>query len=252
LCTVEFAAHIEAGGVDDAHAFGHERLGAAALVNALQFGQLRGAVDAGHLRRVSNDVGHHGHAIGDGELDDIGQVKLLLGILIVQTRQPGFEQARGHGHDAAVDLADLALCIAGVFLLDDGLYLPGSAAHDAAVAGGVGHLDGEQGQLVARAGGDQGLQGVGLGERHIARKDNDQAVVGQVRHSLLHSVAGAQLGHLAGELQAFAAVCGAERGFDLFGAMTGDDHGLACLQLTRGVDDMAYHGLARHRVKHLG
>ena len=131
---------------------------------------------------------HHRHAVGHSELDHVGQVVLALGVLVVQPGQPGFEQTRGHSHDAAVHLADGALRVAGVFVFDDGLDGI-THAHDAAVTRGVGHVDGQQCQMLAAALVDQRLQGVGLGQRHIAREDHHHTIVGQRGHGLLHSVA---------------------------------------------------------------
>jgi hypothetical protein len=42
----------------------------------------------------------------------------------------------------------------------------------------------------------------GVDQRHIAREHQHHAVIGQQRHGLLHGVAGAELRHLPGELQA--------------------------------------------------
>ena len=77
------AAHIQACGVDDAHTLGHQGLRLAQLKRALQLGQLRGAVDACHLGGVGNLVPHHRHPIGHRELDHVGQVELLLGVVVV-------------------------------------------------------------------------------------------------------------------------------------------------------------------------
>ena len=140
----------------------HELGGQAHLVSTLQLGQLHRAVDASHLHFVVNFVAHHTHAIGHGEFHDIGQVVLTLGVFVVQPGQPVFEMRCRHGHDAAVDLLDLFLRIACIFLLDDGLHF-GAVAHDAAITCRVGKLQRQQGQLVATAGGDQIFERVGLG-----------------------------------------------------------------------------------------
>ena len=137
-------------------------------MGTLQLSQLHRTVDARHLQRIGNLVGHHGHTVGHGELDHVGQVVLALGILVVQTGQPGFEEARGHGHDAAVNLLNLALHIAGVFVLDDGLHCF-TFSNDAAIARGVGKVDGQQRQLMTAALGDQRLQGFSLGQGHVPR-----------------------------------------------------------------------------------
>ena len=148
---------------------------------------------------------HHGHTIGHGELDHVGQVELALGVLVVQPGQPRFEQFGRHGHDAAVHLFDGVLRGRGVFVFDDGLHAPGSRAHDAAIARGVGKVDRQQGEIGAIAGRNQVTQSVSLGQRHIARQNNHHAVIGQHGHSLLHGVAGAELRLLAHKLQVKAA-----------------------------------------------
>ena len=117
------AAHIKPRRVGQPHALLHEGVGQPALVDPLQFGQLHGAVDACDLRGVCDLVCHHSHAIGYGKLHDIGQVILVLSIFIVKPGQPAAQQAGGNGHDAAVDLGDLALCWCGILVLDDGPHL---------------------------------------------------------------------------------------------------------------------------------
>ena len=126
-------------------------------------------------------------------------------ILVVQPRQPPAQQARGHGHDAAVDFADAALGVGGVFVFNDGAHIAVSGTLDAAVARGVGQLQREQRQTLSAACGQQRGQGVGLGQRHVAGQHQRDAVVGQQRHCLLHRVAGAQLRLLACKLQAQSA-----------------------------------------------
>ena len=144
------------------------RLGA--LVGALQLGQLHGAIDPGHLYDVVNSMCHHGNAIGHGVLHHLGQVVLALGVAIVQARQPAFELARWRHQHAAVNLGQLALGFAGVLVLDDGAHATVSSTHDASVAVRVYHLQRQQGQTLAGAGGNQMEQRIGLDQRHIARK----------------------------------------------------------------------------------
>jgi hypothetical protein len=79
------------------------------------------------------------------------------------------------------------------------------AAHDAAIARGVGQAHGQQRQLLRPA--PPAMQPparaavAGLGQRHIAREHDHGAVVLQLRHGLLHGVAGAQLRLLAHKFQ---------------------------------------------------
>ena len=173
-------------------------------MGTLEFGQLHRAVDAGHLHRIGDAVRQHGHAVGNRELDDVGQVVLFLGVVVLQPRQPGLEQARRHRHDAAVDLADRQLTGAGILLLDDGPHrrvVATAVAHDAAISHGVVQLQSQQCQFVAAAQVDQLAQGFDLRQRHVAAEHHHDAVIGQHRHRLLHRVAGAELRLLAHTLQ---------------------------------------------------
>ena len=77
-------------------------------------------------------------------------------------------------------------------------------------------------------------QRVGFDQRHVAVEDQRGAFVVQLRHGLLHRVAGAQLRLLAHEGEAGAG----EGGLDLRGAVAGDRHGAIGLQRRGGVDDM--------------
>ena len=120
------------------------------------------AVYAGHLHGIVNGVRHHGHAVCHGVFDDVGQVKLLLGVAVVQPCQPALEQFGGRGENAAVDFRDGQLLGRAVFLFDDACDLPRRIAQHAAIAKGVGHVQGQQGQLAACALRDQLLNGVGL------------------------------------------------------------------------------------------
>ena len=121
-------------------------------MRAFQFGQLQRAVHARHLQRIGDAVGRHGHAVGDGHGDNVGKVVLALGVVVGQPCQPATQQARGHGHDAAVDLGDGTLGVGGVFVLHDTLHRAFGIAHDAAIARGVGQGHCEQRQLPAGAG----------------------------------------------------------------------------------------------------
>jgi hypothetical protein len=236
----------------------HQRSGLAQLVNPLEFGQLHRAVDAGHLGGIRDLVRHHGHAVGDGKLHDIGQVVLVLRVPVVQPRQPAAQQAGRHGHDAAVDFPDLALGRARVLVFDDGPHLRrslGAGAHDAPIAGRVGHAQREQGQALAVALRQQGLQRGRLGQRHIARQHQRDAVVGQQRQRLLHRVAGAELGLLARKLQPQRRIRAGARwphtlagGLDLCRAVPRDHHRLAGRYPRCTVNHMGQQGAAAQSV----
>ena len=77
-----------------------------------------------------------GAVVTVGHGNDVGQIELALGILVVQTRQPAAQLAAvGHQH-ASVHLADGELLGVGILLLDDADHLA-IVAHDAAIAGRV-------------------------------------------------------------------------------------------------------------------
>ena len=67
----------------------------------------------------------------------------------------------------------------GIFVLHDGVHLTAGAAHDAAIASRVGKVDGQQRQLFAVTHMKQGLQRVGLRQRHITRQHHHHAVISQ-------------------------------------------------------------------------
>ena len=190
--------------------------------------------------------------------DNVGQVVLALGVVVGQARQPGRQQARGHGHDAAVDLGDGALGLARILVLDDARYAAIGCAQDAAVASGVGQLDGQQRQLPAGHGlrcRDQSAQGVWLGERHVARQHDHRAILAQVRHRLLHGVAGAKLRLLAHKLKvktAYSACCACGGSFYFHSTVAGDDRGAARLQMRRLPQHMVQKRAPRQALQHLG
>ena len=251
---IELAAQVKAGRVFQAHTLFHVPVRLAQLVSPLQLGQLHRAVDACHLQRVGNLVGHHGHTVGHGELDHVGQVVLALGVLVVQPGQPGFEQACGHSHDAAVHLADGTLGFAGVFVFDDGLHriTLATTTHDAAIPRGVGKVDGEQRQLVCAALSDQRLQGIRLSQRHIARQNHHHPIIGQRGHGLLHGVAGAQLRLLAHALDGQRLARGQQQRLDLVSPVAGDDHRRAGVQLRCCVQYMLHQRHPGQALQHLG
>ena len=136
-------------------------------------------------------------------------------------------------------------------MLHDGLHrVP--LTHDAAIACGVSQANGQERQLGAAALRDQGLQGVGLGQWHIARQDHHHPIVGQHGYRLLHSVAGAQLRLLAHTLHGQRLARGQNQRLNLIGPVAGDDHGRAGIQLRRSVQHMLHQGHTRQALQHFG
>jgi hypothetical protein len=158
-------------------------------------------------------------SVSDGGSDDVGQVVLALGVVILQRPHPARQRLRGRGHDAGVDLSDGALLGVGVLVLDDAAH-GFAVAQDAAVAGGVGQIDGQQCQPLAGADLGQRPGRRAADQRHVAIEDQRCAgLVTEQRQRLQHGVSGAQLRHLAHRLHAFG-----QAGFDGLGAVAGDDH----------------------------
>jgi hypothetical protein len=207
-------------GVGQANAGFHQRVGALALVAALEIGQLQRAVHAEHFGVVDGRHGHHCHALGHGHGHNVGEVVLLLHVIVLQRHHRALEPGGGSRQHAGVDLADLALAVAGVFVFHDG-FDGTSLAHDAAVAGGVVEFDGQQGQLIALAGRGEGGGGFGANQGHIAVEHEGCAGIAECRHGLLDGVARAELRLLAHEVQAPIGACG----LHALGAMPGNDHG---------------------------
>ena len=249
----ELAAYIQPCRVAQAHARSHQLMRLAALVFAFQLGQLLRAVHASHLHGVVNGVRHHGHAIGHGVFDDVGQVKLLLGVVVVQPSQPAFEQSGGRSQNAAVDFVYGQFFGCAVFLLDNALDMAAGIAQDTAITKGVVHLEREQRQSLACALRNQLLDGVGLGERHIAGKHHHHAIVCQHGCGLLHGMPRAQLGHLPHKLAPGRGVVGwCQSSFYLLGAMTRHDHDLPRLQLGGSIQHMLHQTLMRQFLQNLG
>src|SRR5581483_1385524 len=133
---LERPAHVDARRVGERHAALEQRPGDVALVHALELGELRTAVDAEHFPRRSGRHPGDGDVLVDGELHDVGEVVLLLGIVVPEAREPALQLRGRRHHDARVHLADRALLVARVPLFDDARDAP-AAAHDAPVALGV-------------------------------------------------------------------------------------------------------------------
>ena len=180
----------------------HQGLRLTQLVAALKLSELQGAVNARHLRGVADLVRGHRHAVSHGHFDDVGEVVLALRIFVVEPAQPVAQQARGQGHDAAVNFGDGALGLAGVLVLNNRQHSPpGRSAHNAAVAAGIRQGQREQGQLPAVAKGQKRLQSGGLGQGHVAGQNERDAVILKLGQGLLHRMAGAQLRLLPNALQ---------------------------------------------------
>ena len=245
-------AHVQARRVRQAHTLFHQFQGGPPLTGALQFSQLQWAVDTSHLQGIGDLVRHHLNTIGDRKFHDAGQVILALCVVAVKPRQPLLELPGGQGHHAAVNLVDGTLLGTGVFLLDDGLHRLATTL-DAAVAGRIGKVNRQQGQLVASTGGNQLLQSIGAYQGHVARQDHDDAIVAQHRQDLLHRVAGTQLKLLTHEVEikgSGATALTSQRGLHFGGAMTGNHDHLPRRKLGRSIHNMLEQSASGQKVQH--
>ena len=111
--------------------------------------QLPAVVDALHLLGVVDGEGVDAVAgvVEDG--DDVGQVVLALGVVGRDPPQGRAEQVAPEAVDGGVDLLDGPLLRGGVGLLDHPGDQPVLVADQPAVAGGLGHVRGEDGGAVA-------------------------------------------------------------------------------------------------------
>ena len=223
-------------------------------MGTLQLCQLQGAVHTCHLHFIADAVGYHLHAIGHRHGDDVGQVVLALGIIVVEFREPLCQLLGRHSHDAAVDLVDGAFFRASIFLLHDALHRALGIAHDTAIAHGVVQRHGQQCHACASSGRHQILQDGRLRQRHITREHHHHAVICQHRHGLLHGMACTQLGLLAHKLQ-IQHICTAplrNRRFHLLCTMAGNHYRRACLQLCSRIQHMLQQRTPSQLLQHLG
>jgi hypothetical protein len=166
-------------------------------VNALELGQLGAAVHAQCFPIVTGLGGDDGHALSDRGGNDIGKVVLALGVVVGEAGEPSAQCRGGRSEDAGVDFMNGARGLVGVFVLDDSANCA-ALADDAAVAGGVGQVDGEKRQGAIRCGLYQAVERGRLGERHIAIEDKRGHRVDQVGQRLHDGVTGAALRRLQG------------------------------------------------------
>ena len=132
-------------------------------------------------------------------------------------------------------------------MLDDGLHHASLITDDTAVAGRVSQFDGEQAELIIADQGQQALQGSRFDQRHVAI-ENQHALGAELRQSLGHGVAGAELLGLDDEIQ----VIGGQALTYLVGAVADYHLDALRLQAACGVDDMPEHGFVGDRVQYLG
>ncbi len=244
----QLAAHVDAVGIGERDALRQQRLGDVALMDAFEPGQLVLAVDAIGFPVVVRLGGRDLHAFGHGHGHDVGQVVLALRVAVAEQRQPARQRRARRDEDAGVDLADRALGVVSILLLDDAGHFS-IDADDAAIAPGILEMRSEQGQPVFARAGDQALQGLHAGERHIAiqyqsRRWRDGI---DMRQGLQNRMAGAQLRLLQGP----GDIRRGELLRHALAAMAIDNADFRCTELACGVEHMGQQRLAGERVQHL-
>jgi hypothetical protein len=102
-------AYVDPCRVGQTHAGDQQLVGQITLVLAFQFGQLDLAVDAEHFPLAFGLRGAHRQAFGHRQRDDVGQVVLALGVVVLQFAQPVGQTGRRNGHDPVLT-SRMAFC----------------------------------------------------------------------------------------------------------------------------------------------
>ena len=119
---------------------------------ALQCRQLHFGIDAFHFPDLSRMRSADGQALSHRQRDNIGEIILTLGIVIIESAQRTFQERGWHDHDAGIDFLNGALGGAGIFLFDYAQNLPVGVAHNAAIASRVGQRHRQNTQLILTGG----------------------------------------------------------------------------------------------------
>ena len=176
--------------VDDDRAVAHGLLDGAAVELGAETGQLHLVVDTLGLPEVGDEVRAHPETAPAGDGDDVREVLLALRVVGAHLGEGFAQDRRVERVEATVDLADRALLLVGVLLLDDRDDRALRVTDDAAVARGVLERrrddgDGTAGRVVRR---DESLERGARQQRHVAVGDDDGAgeVAGQRLERALH------------------------------------------------------------------
>src|SRR5258706_9550417 len=242
----EGSAHVAARRIGERHALFHERIGELALVDALQLGELAAAVHAECLPRRAGLDGRHRYGLLRPQRDDIGKVVLLLGVVVLQLREPGLELLRRRHDDAGVDLAQRALPRVGVFLFDDRHYFL-SVSQDAPVSGGTVECRRQKAKPLPRRL-DQLLQRLGAYQRDVPVEHESRPALVEMRGGLHHRMTRAELRFLHDPDGAVLPHGLAH----VLASVTIDDADHFRRELLRGIENVREHGPARKAVQHLG
>ena len=113
-------------------------------------------------------------------------------VVVAQIRQPTLQSIARAENDARIDFSNQLLFGTRILLFNDAIHVA-SFANDATVAGGIIHVDRQDGHIRRRRLGQQVGECFCRQQRHIASKNEDAVVIGRTGHGLLHRVTRAQL-----------------------------------------------------------
>ena len=189
-----------AGGIGEGDTLRHPMAAQPILQGRLTFGQLQAIVDATDLRQIFHLQMAGGAEQGDG----VGEVKLTLVVVGAQFGQNGRQLLPVKAIDAGVGEVVAALFGTAVPVLNDAAHPVIPITEDAAVTRGVWKAGRQQRHrsLAVAMFGQQGLQGLGAQQGHVAVEHQQFPLeVPQGTQQLLDGVAGAVLGGLQHKFQ---------------------------------------------------
>ena len=244
-------------GVDERDAFRHELLVDAVARDRGELGELGAAVHAQAVAVVFAAERRHAFARIAKDLEHIGQVVLVLGVVAAHFGDVRAQLGAVEGVAAGVALGDRGLFGGAVLLLDDALQHALVVEDDAAVSLRDGRHERKHRRGDVARGDRVGelLDGFGLDEGQVPVQNDDGAGgdAGRIeRHA--HRVRRAQALGLLDAFDGCGRICvgGVDDGANLIGVAAHNDHHALASGGERSVDDPADHGLAKNLMRDLG
>ncbi len=155
---------------NERRAFSHCLLAQVLLHHRRNPGKLGPGIHALHFVLRADDMTDT-FLLGDGELYEIGQVDLALGVVGAQFRQQAAKKIGLHGHDAGIAQRDGALPGGGIELFTDRPQFPGAINDQSPIAMGVGCGKRHNRKRCRRCDhGDKPLERFGLDVRAVAKQ----------------------------------------------------------------------------------
>ena len=208
------------------------------LINALKSRQLQAVIHAFHFTQARWMDRLNFLAVGMCQRDDIGDIELTLRVVVVQHPQPALQIAPVGHQDAGIDFIDLTLGFAGILVLNNSHHRI-LLAHDTTVTARISQFYGQQTNTALWLRRQQALQGIDRDQRNVTVQHQHVFIIGKMRCSLLHGVAGPQLLGLQHPVQRTV-------GQGLFQQLTAvavDQMDVLRAQFHRGINDVLHHRL---------